>query len=148
MQQALDLIARLIVRPGENVWIEDPAYPGAVDTFQRARAKLVPVRVDEKGLDPVAARSLARRARALVPVLQERAQHCEAERRVPAETIADFRRAGLLQMCQPARYGGYEHGWDVLCDVGEVLAAACGGVVLLYSIWRGDRESEKKAEKR
>jgi alkylation response protein AidB-like acyl-CoA dehydrogenase len=78
---------------------------------------------------------LMNRARALVPVLQERAERCEAERRVPNETIADFRRAGLLQMCQPARFGGYEHGWDVLCDVSEVLAAACGSQAWLQHIF-------------
>jgi 3-hydroxy-9,10-secoandrosta-1,3,5(10)-triene-9,17-dione monooxygenase len=78
---------------------------------------------------------LMNRARALVPVLQERAERCEAERRVPDETIADFRRAGLLQMCQPARFGGYEHGWDVLCDVSEVLAAACGSQAWLQHIF-------------
>ena len=44
------------------------------------------------------------RARALVPVLQERAQRCEDQRRVPDETIQDFERAGLLRMCQPARF--------------------------------------------
>jgi alkylation response protein AidB-like acyl-CoA dehydrogenase len=78
---------------------------------------------------------LMARAQALVPVLKEHAARCEAERRVPEETIADFRRAGLLQMCQPARYGGYEHGWDVLCDVSEVLAAACGSQAWLQHIF-------------
>ena len=51
-QQALDLIARLVVRPGDPVWVEDPGYSGAVDAFRNARAKLVPVRVDDDGLDP------------------------------------------------------------------------------------------------
>ena len=78
---------------------------------------------------------LITRARALVSVLQERAQRCEDQRRVPEETIQDFKRAGLLRMCQPARYGGYELGWDVLCDVGEVLAAACGSQAWLQHIF-------------
>jgi resorcinol 4-hydroxylase (FADH2) len=78
---------------------------------------------------------LMTRARALASVLQERAQRCEDQRRVPEETIADFERAGLLRMCQPARYGGYELGWDVLCDVGEVLAAACGSQAWLQHIF-------------
>jgi GntR family transcriptional regulator / MocR family aminotransferase len=50
-QQALDLIARLVVRPGDPVWIEDPGYSGAVDAFRNAKAKIVPVRVDDEGLD-------------------------------------------------------------------------------------------------
>jgi alkylation response protein AidB-like acyl-CoA dehydrogenase len=75
------------------------------------------------------------RARALVPLLQERAQRCEDQRRVPEESIQDFQRAGLLRMCQPARYGGYELGWDALCDVGEVLAAADGSQAWLQHIY-------------
>ena len=78
---------------------------------------------------------LMARARALVPVLQERAQRCEDQRRVPEETIQDFERAGLLRMCQPARYGGYEMGWDVLCDIGELLAAADGSQAWLQHIF-------------
>ena len=29
-------------------------------------------------------------------------------------------------LIQPRRYGGQEMGWDVLCEVTEILAAACG----------------------
>jgi alkylation response protein AidB-like acyl-CoA dehydrogenase len=78
---------------------------------------------------------LTARARALVPVLQERAQRCEDQRRMPEETIADFERAGLLRMCRPARYGGYEMGWDVLCDLADVLAAADGSQAWLQHIY-------------
>ena len=52
VQQGLDLIARLVIRPGKSVWVEDPGYRGAVDVFRNAGAKIVPVRVDEHGLDP------------------------------------------------------------------------------------------------
>lgn len=78
---------------------------------------------------------LIARAWALVPTLKERAQRCEDQHRVPEETIADFERAGLLRMCQPARHGGYELGWDDLCDVGEILAAACGSQAWLQHIF-------------
>lgn len=52
VQQGLDLIARLVIRPGAYVWVEDPGYRGAVDVFRNVGAKIVPVRVDEHGLDP------------------------------------------------------------------------------------------------
>lgn len=52
VQQALDLVARLVVRPGDPVWIEDPGYGGAVAVFRNAGAAVVPVRVDGDGLDP------------------------------------------------------------------------------------------------
>jgi GntR family transcriptional regulator / MocR family aminotransferase len=50
-QQALDIAARVLLDPGDPVWIEEPAYPGAVRAFAAAGARLVPVRVDEDGLD-------------------------------------------------------------------------------------------------
>jgi GntR family transcriptional regulator/MocR family aminotransferase len=52
VQQGLDLIARLLIHPGDPVWVEDPGYPGAIDAFRNARARIVPVRVDADGLDP------------------------------------------------------------------------------------------------
>jgi GntR family transcriptional regulator/MocR family aminotransferase len=51
VQQGLDLLARVLVKHGDSVWIEDPAYPGAVAAFRNAGAKLVPVPVDADGLD-------------------------------------------------------------------------------------------------
>jgi len=50
IQQGLDLLARLLVQPGDKVWMEDPAYFGARDTFRLAGAEIVPVPVDERGL--------------------------------------------------------------------------------------------------
>jgi 3-hydroxy-9,10-secoandrosta-1,3,5(10)-triene-9,17-dione monooxygenase len=78
---------------------------------------------------------LVARARAMMPVLKERAQACEDARRVPEATIDEFERAGLLRMCQPARYGGFDMGWDTLCDVSEALAIACGSQAWLQHIF-------------
>jgi len=50
-QQALDLVTRLLVRPGEPVWMENPGYPGAAGTFRQAGARVVPIAVDEAGMD-------------------------------------------------------------------------------------------------
>ena len=69
---------------------------------------------------------LYRRAEALIPVLASRTEHCEQLRACPAETIDDLAQAGLLQICRPARFGGYEHGWDVLTQVNRILARGCG----------------------
>lgn len=50
-QQALDLIARLLLNPGDSVVLEEPGYRGAHVAFQAAAANIVPVPVDEEGLD-------------------------------------------------------------------------------------------------
>jgi GntR family transcriptional regulator / MocR family aminotransferase len=50
-QQALDLAARVIVDPGDAVWMEDPGYPLARAAFVAAGARVVSVPVDADGLD-------------------------------------------------------------------------------------------------
>jgi GntR family transcriptional regulator/MocR family aminotransferase len=50
-QQALDLIARLLVDRGDRVAIEEPSYLSARHVFLAAGARLLPVPVDEHGID-------------------------------------------------------------------------------------------------
>lgn len=49
-QQALDLVARVLVEPGDVVAVEDPGYPLARELFASYGARVVPVRVDADGL--------------------------------------------------------------------------------------------------
>ena len=57
------------------------------------------------------------RARALVPVLRERADGAEAGREMQKETLEDLHRAGLLRFHQPRRWGGMEIPFVALFDV-------------------------------
>jgi GntR family transcriptional regulator/MocR family aminotransferase len=50
IQQGLDLLARLLVKSGESVWMEDPGYFGATAAFRNAGAKIIPVPTDADGL--------------------------------------------------------------------------------------------------
>jgi GntR family transcriptional regulator/MocR family aminotransferase len=50
-QQALDLVSRLFIDPGAGVLVEEPCYHGARNIFAAAGARLVPIPVDEFGLD-------------------------------------------------------------------------------------------------
>ena len=63
-QQALTLTARVLVPPGARVWVEDPGYGGARDVLRLRGARLVPVPVDEDGLDVAAGVRRAPRAAA------------------------------------------------------------------------------------
>jgi GntR family transcriptional regulator/MocR family aminotransferase len=49
-QQAIDLIARVVLRPGDVVAVEEPGYPPARAAFAAAGAKIVGVAVDDQGL--------------------------------------------------------------------------------------------------
>lgn len=39
IQQGLDLITRLLVKPGDAVWMEGPGYFGATNAFRQAGAR-------------------------------------------------------------------------------------------------------------
>ena len=68
---------------------------------------------------------LLSRARALVPSLRSRAAQCQADRRVPSETIEDFRKAGFFRILQGRRYGGYEMSPVTLYKVLQIIASGC-----------------------
>jgi GntR family transcriptional regulator/MocR family aminotransferase len=63
-QQGLQLAAQVLLDPGERVWMEEPGYPGAQLALQAAGARLVPVPVDEEGLDVSEGMRRGRTARA------------------------------------------------------------------------------------
>ncbi len=50
-QAGLDLVAKVLLDPGDAAWIEDPGYFGARGALVGSGARLVPVPVDEEGLD-------------------------------------------------------------------------------------------------
>lgn len=50
-QQGIDLIARVLVTPGDVVLVELPSYTGAIAAFGNAQARLVGVRQDEDGIN-------------------------------------------------------------------------------------------------
>ena len=47
IQEALNIIARLFVKPGTPVAIENPCYRGALSMFESYGAEMIPVPVDE-----------------------------------------------------------------------------------------------------
>lgn len=49
-QQALALVASLLLRPGDGVLVESPTYSGAIDLFSSLGAQLVEIPVDEHGM--------------------------------------------------------------------------------------------------
>ena len=51
-QQALDLISRIFIDPGDVVLVEAPSYVGALGTFAQYEASVVHVEMDQNGLIP------------------------------------------------------------------------------------------------
>jgi GntR family transcriptional regulator/MocR family aminotransferase len=62
-QQALSLTARMLLDPGDEVWMEEPGYVAARAAFESVGASVVPVAVDEEGIGVAAGRAGAPDAR-------------------------------------------------------------------------------------
>jgi len=100
-QQAIDLLARLFLDPGDVVLAEGPSYVGALGVFQAAQAQVHHVPMDDEGLIPAAleeaiaavARS-GRRAKFLytIPTFQNPA----------GVTLTEERREQVLEICERA----------------------------------------------
>src|SRR4029077_1135391 len=63
-QHGLTIASRVLLDPGDEVWVEEPGYPGARDALAIAGARLVPVPVDGEGLDVAAGGAVSPQARA------------------------------------------------------------------------------------
>jgi GntR family transcriptional regulator/MocR family aminotransferase len=62
-QQSLDLITRLVLDPGDRVWMEDPGYVGATSLLRASGAEVIGVPVDAEGIDCDAGRRRCRSAK-------------------------------------------------------------------------------------
>jgi GntR family transcriptional regulator/MocR family aminotransferase len=65
-QGAFDLVARVLLNPGDPVWVEDPGYLGVRGSLLAAGARLVAVPVDEEGIDVETGQQIRRDARMAV----------------------------------------------------------------------------------
>jgi 2-aminoadipate transaminase len=63
-QQALDLISRIFIDPGDVVLAEAPSYVGALGTFRQYQAQIVHIAMDDDGLIPESVRQAITAVRA------------------------------------------------------------------------------------
>lgn len=64
-QSALSLIARALLPSDSRIWVEDPCYPQALNLFRSLWLTIIPVPVDQDGLDPAAGALAAPEAEAV-----------------------------------------------------------------------------------
>lgn len=57
--QGIELVSRVLLEPGDEVWVEDPGFGSVPALFRVLHQRPVPVPVDERGLDVQAGRRLA-----------------------------------------------------------------------------------------
>lgn len=103
-QQSFDLIARLLIDPEDAVWIEEPGYIGSRAAFTAAGARLVPVEVDEEGLNVTAGEQLEPRPRIVL---------VSPSRQYPlGMTLSPDRRTKLLALAQHSNAWIVEDDYD------------------------------------
>ncbi|MEZ0074522.1 2-aminoadipate transaminase [Planotetraspora sp. GP83] len=100
-QQALDLITRIFIDPGDVVLAEGPSYVGALGTFSAYQAKVVHIAMDDQGLVP---ESLAQ----TIYALQTAGNRIKFLYTIPTfqnpagVTLNEVRRRQVLEICQRA----------------------------------------------
>ncbi|MGI8780480.1 MAG: PLP-dependent aminotransferase family protein [Solirubrobacteraceae bacterium] len=118
-QQALTLIATVLLEPGDTVLVEEPSYLAALQAFQLAGATVVPVPCDEDGLDPEAAAALAERhgARLLytIPTFQNpTGRTLPLDRR---EALVDAARRGGFWLLEDDPYGELRYRGELIAPL-------------------------------
>src|SRR5271155_4273078 len=83
---------------------------------------------------PEKERVMLERARALIPLLAERAPAATAARQLPAETIAEYRAAGILRILQPKRFGGMQGRFSLFSRIVEELTFGCASSAWVYAV--------------
>ena len=100
-QQALDLITRIFIDPGDVILAEAPSYVGALGSFAAYQADVVHVAMDEHGLIPEALEQAIERVTASgrrIKFLYTVPNHHN-----PAGvTLSEERRPRIMQICQAA----------------------------------------------
>jgi GntR family transcriptional regulator / MocR family aminotransferase len=118
-QQGIDLVTRVLLNPGEQIWMEDPGYIGARGAFLGGGAHLIPVPIDREGL--------------MVHVGKERAPNARLAFVTPSHqfpmgvTMSMARRLSLLTWARAANAWILEDDYDgEFRYVGRPLAALQG----------------------
>ncbi|MGH7718263.1 MAG: PLP-dependent aminotransferase family protein, partial [Gemmatimonadaceae bacterium] len=103
-QQALDLSARLLLDPGDGVWLEEPGYLGARSSLIGTGAHIIPVPVDDEGLDVERGARLGQSARLV---------YTSPSHQYPlGVTMSLTRRLALLAWCRRANAWVLEDDYD------------------------------------
>jgi GntR family transcriptional regulator/MocR family aminotransferase len=125
VQQAIDLVIKILIEPGDPVWIEDPTYPALHAALQAARAQVIPVPVDQNGLIVAAGIAAAPVARAV---------YVTPSHQSPSGVVLSMaRRLELLAWARDAR------SWIIEDDYDSEFRYAGRPLASLQGMDRGER---------
>ncbi len=124
-QQALTLVAAVLLEPGDRVLVEEPSYLAALQCFALAGAEAIPVPCDDDGLDPEALEALIAQHRPTllytVPTFHNpTGRTLSAGRRIALAEVAE--RTGLW-IVEDDPYGELRYSGDALPAVASLPPA-------------------------
>ncbi len=77
---------------------------------------------------------LVAQARAMIPMLRQRAAEGARNRHVADEIVEEMKRRGFFRVLQARRWGGYEMSPSVFCDIAMALAEGDMSVGWIYGV--------------
>ena len=83
---------------------------------------------------PPTTAGLVERARKIAPILRNNAAAGDANRRVEQESIDAMVKAGVMRICTPKRFGGWEMNTRAMLDVSAAIAEADGGAAWVANL--------------
>lgn len=129
-QEAIFLIAQLLVAPGDKVGVEEHGYRPAWEALRAAGAELVPLPVDGDGLDADAAAAVMRRSKLKLIYITPLHQY------PTTVTMPVGRRARLYEACVrhgvPLLEDDYDHEFHYRCQPLAPMAANDPAGLVLY----------------
>ena len=106
VEQAIDLVARTLIAPGDVVAVENYGYPPAWNLLKLAGARLVPIALDRDGLDVDALEALLKQQRI-------RAVFLTPHHQFPTGSVmSPKRRARLAELALQHRFAIIEDDYD------------------------------------
>jgi 2-aminoadipate transaminase len=132
-QQALDLIGRVLLRPGDTVAVEDPVYPGLKNLLTGLGVQLIGIPVGADGMDTVHLERVLERERPRFLVVTSNFQNpTGATLSLPARrALLDAARAARVPVVENDAYGELRYQGEPLPALKQLDEH--GGTVLLRS---------------
>jgi 2-aminoadipate transaminase len=132
-QQALDLIGRVLLRPGDTVAVEDPVYPGLKNLLTGLGVQLIGIPVGADGMDTAHLERVLERERPRFLVVTSNFQNpTGATLSLPARrALLDAARAARVPVVENDAYGELRYHGEPLPALKQLDEH--GGTVLLRS---------------
>jgi GntR family transcriptional regulator/MocR family aminotransferase len=130
-QEGVFLAAQLLIRPGDKVGVESYGYSAAWDAFRAAGGELVPIKVDENGIDPEALEAAVSKHKIRFLYLTPHHQYPTTVTLTAARRMRVYELASQHQI--PVFEDDYDHEFHYRCQPIAPLASTDPCELVIYA---------------